>query len=406
MAKRKAAAGSGSLRQRPNGTWEARYQAGTDPATGKPIRRSVYGKTQKEVREKLRAATAAVDEGTYFEPKKLTLAQWLEEWLATYTRDLKPLTLDAYRRQARNNIIPYLGAVPLAALSAPQIQKLYNTLLEGGARKPLSPKTIRNLHGVLHKALKQAVLVDYIRSNPADAVVVPRVEKTEIKPLVGAQVSAFLEAIRGDDFELVYMIDLYTGMRQGEILGLTWDCVNAARRQITVKQQLQQSKEKGAAYYFAPLKNNRTRVITVAPTVMALLSERKAAQAQQMLVAGALWDATGQMHTDSKCTALCRDARLVFTDGLGRHLAINTVYKHFKRIVAGIGLDAARFHDLRHSFATASLENGDDIKTVQQALGHATASFTLDVYGHVSEQMQEDSAQRMEEYIRRVAKGR
>ena len=119
MAKRRAAAGSGSLRKRANGTWEARYVVGVDPATGKSIRKSVYGKTQKEVREKLRAATAAIDEGTYFEPAKLTLAQWLEEWLATYTGDIKPLTLDAYQRQIRNNIVPYIGAIPLASLSAP-----------------------------------------------------------------------------------------------------------------------------------------------------------------------------------------------------------------------------------------------------------------------------------------------
>ena len=188
-------------------------------------------------------------------------------------------------------------------------------------------------------------------------------------------------------------------------IGLTWDCVDFKRNQITVKKQIQQSKEKGSPYYFAPLKNNKTRVLTVAPSVIAYLQEQRANQAEQRLAAGPLWDQTGQVYTDSSCTTLCKDCSLVFTNGLGRHLAINTVYKHFKRVVAKIGLDETRFHDLRHSFATASLENGDDIKTVQDALGHATASFTLDVYGHASERMRNDSANRMEAYIQKHSNG-
>ncbi len=399
MAKRRAAAGSGSLRKRANGTWEARYVVGVDPATGKSIRKSVYGKTQKEVREKLRAATAAIDEGTYFEPAKLTLAQWLEEWLATYTGDIKPLTLDAYQRQIRNNIVPYIGAIPLASLSAPQIQRLYNDLQEGSRKQPLAPKTIKNLHGVLHKALKQAVNIGYIRANPSDSVVVPRVIKSEIKPLEGDDVTAFMDAVQSDPYKLVYLIDLYTGMRQGEILGLSWDCVDFAKRKIVVRQQLQKQKKKGGQFYLAPLKNDKTRTVTVAASVMGFLAERRAEQAEQRLSAGSLWDPTGNVHTDDTCTQLCAAPNLVFTNALGGHLVAGTVYKHFKRLVASIGMDEARFHDLRHSFAVASLEMGDDVKTVQSNLGHATASFTLDVYGHVSEKMREDSADRMEAYI-------
>lgn len=401
MANKRAAPGNGNIRKRSNGSWEARFVSGTDLGTGKSIRKSIYGKTQREVREKLRAATSSVDDGTYFEPERITLEQWLEEWLSTYTNDLKPLTLDAYQRQMRLNVIPYLGKAQLAALTAPQIQRLYNDLQRGRNRKALSAKTIKNLHAILHRSLKQAVTIGYIRTNPADAVVVPRVIKSEIKPLEGDEVGAFMVAVENEEFRLVFLVDLYTGMRQGEVLGLTWDCVDFRRRQIIVKKQLQQGKVKGSPYYFAPLKNNKTRVLTVAPTVMSYLQEQRANQAEQRLAAGPLWDRTGQVYTDSDCTKLCTDCKLVFTNGLGRHLAINTVYKHFKRVVAKIGLDATRFHDLRHSFATASLENGDDIKTVQEALGHATASFTLDIYGHASERMKEDSAQRMEEYIKK-----
>lgn len=171
MAKKRSANGAGSIRKRPDGTWEARYTLGSDPGTGKPIRKSVYGKTQKEVRRKLTQATAAVDTGTYFEPTKLTLGQWLDTWLAEYTMDLKPHTRENYEMHVRRNLKPYLGAVPLAQLRAPMIQKLYNQMSRGEAVDPtdrqkcrpaLSPKTLQNLHGTLHKALQQAVELELL----------------------------------------------------------------------------------------------------------------------------------------------------------------------------------------------------------------------------------------------------
>lgn len=403
MGKR-AAAGSGNLRKRPNGTWEARYIVGVDSATGKSIRKSVYGKTQKEVREKLRAAVAAIDVGEYFEPSKMTVGQWLDEWLLTYTGDLKPLTLDSYRRHIENNIKPHIGGVRLSSLTAPIIQRLYNNLQSGADKAPLSAKTIKNLHGVLHKALKQAVMVGYIKTNPADAVTVPRVQKKEIQPLEGGSIVAFMDAVQNEKYRLVYLVDLYTGMRQGEILGLTWDCVDFQNNTIHIKRQLQKQKNAGGRFYFAPLKNGKSRSVKVAPAVMRYLCEQKVAQSQTRLIAGELWDNSGGVYTDDTCSELSTEPNLVFTNELGGHLVGGTVYKRFKAIARNIGIPTARFHDLRHSFAVASLENGDDIKTVQSNLGHATASFTLDVYGHVSERMAQDSADRMEAYIMRVSK--
>lgn len=407
MAKR-SAHGSGSIRKRPNGTWEARYTLGNDPGTGKPIRKSVYGKTQKEVREKLRAATAAIDEGTYFEPAKFTLGQWLDEWLITYTADLKPLTLAAYQAHIEKNIKPYIGAVRLAALDAPTIQRLYNRLhCPPEPQKPLSAKTIKNLHGVLHKALKQAVEVGYIKFNPSDACKLPKVKRTEIQPLEGDTVSALFTALEGDRYRLLYLIDLFTGMRQGELLGLTWDCVDFERNEICIQKQLQKQKTKGGHFYFAPLKNGKSRSVTVAPSVMGYFRAQRATQAEQRVRAGQRWDGTGGVFKDANCQALSpKNIGLVFTNEWGGHLVGVTVYKHFKQLAADIGIPSARFHDLRHSFAVASLESGDDIKTVQENLGHATASFTLDVYGHVSAQMKKDSADRMEQYIqKRASKG-
>lgn len=384
MAKRNAH-GSGSLRKRSNGTWEARYIVGVDPGTGKQIRKSVYGKTQKEVREKLRAATAAIDEGTYFEPAKITVGQWLDKWMEEFSGDLKPLTVVSYQNQIRTNLKPYIGGLKLAALDALTIQKLYNSLHTGtNERTPLSAKSIKNVHGVLHKAMSKAVALGYIKHNPTSDCELPRVEKPEIKPLTDDNLTRFLAAIKGTKFERYYLVDIFTGMRESELLGLSWDNVDFRNQTILVERQLQREYVKGGGYIFAPLKNDKRRRIAPAASVFQILREQKRKQAEWKLRAGDLWD-----NPDN----------LVFTNEAGGHLTQFTVYKHFKRLVTEIGLPDTRLHDLRHSYAVLSLQNGDDIKTVQENLGHATAAFTLDVYGHVSEKMKRDSADRMESLI-------
>ena len=394
MAARKAAAGTGTIRKKTvtrNGKeytfWEARYTAGTDPGTGKQIQRSISGKTQKEVAKKLKEVTASLDAGTYIAPSKMTVGEWLDIWARDYLGGVKPFTVASYTATIKNHIKPALGAIRLEALNAHTIQSFYNSLGKPKGDKPgLSPKTVKNVHGVLHKALKQAVLIGYIRSNPADACTLPRIEKKQIKPLDEEQSRRFLEAIKGHRLEDLFTVTLFTGMREGEVLGLTWNCVDFEKGLILINKQLQREKKKGGAYIFAPLKNDKARTITPAPWVMQLLRTHRSKQNEQRLRAGELWE----------------DSGLVFTDELGHHLAIHTVYSAFKKVAASIGCPDARFHDLRHSYAVAAIRSGDDIKTVQGNLGHATAAFTLDVYGHVTDQMKRESAQRMEQYIKSV----
>ena len=264
-------------------------------------------------------------------------------------------------------------------LKAPQIQKMLNDLQSGtSGRKPLPAKTVKDIYGILHRALGQAVEVGYLRINPSDACKLPRVERAEIKPLDEAQTAAFLNAIHGQPFERLFIVDLLTGLRQGEILGLRWKDVDFDTGTVTVAQQLLKSKEKGGAYFFGSLKNGKTRLLTPAPSVMKALQEQRRVQMEWRLKAGELWE----------------DSGLVFTDELGHHLSHVTVRKHFKKAVESIGIPEARFHDLRHSFAVNSLQAGDNPKTVQENLGHATAAFTLDVYAHATERMKRDSANR------------
>lgn len=390
---RKAAAGTGTIRKKTktvNGKlytwWEARYTAGYDPGTGKQIQRSISGKTQKEVAKKLKEATASLDAGTYIAPNKMTVGEWLDIWEKEYLGGIKPATVCAYKATIKNHLKPNLGAIRLDALNAHTVQGFYNTLTAEDT--PLSPKTVKNIHGVLHKAMQQAVLNEYIRSNPTNACTLPRAEKKQIQPLNESQITDFLQAIRGHQFEDLFIVTLFTGMRKAEALGLQWDCVDLTKGTITINKQLQLVRGGQGEYRLAPTKNSKGRTVTVAPFIVQTLKKVRHTQLINRLRYGECWE----------------DSGFVFTNELGQHLREHTVYVNYKKVVRQLGLEESRFHDLRHSYAVASIKSGDDIKTVQEHLGHATASFTLDVYGHVTEQMQQESAARMEKFIKSVSK--
>lgn len=388
---RKTAAGNGTIRKKTimrNGKqytyWEARYTEGIDPGTGKQIQRSITGKTQKEVSQKLKAVTTSIDDGTYTAPNKMTVGQWLDIWTAEYLGAVKPRTVDHYKGVVRSRINPGLGAIKLDALTPHTIQSYYNGLSKEG----LAPKTVKNTHGILHKALQQAVSNGYLKTNPADSCILPRPVRRELKPLDEDLISAFLKAIQGHKFEDLFTVTLFTGMREGEALGLLWDCVDLTKGTITIDKQLQLIRGSKGQYQMVPTKNSKSRTISLAPFVIKVLRKIKAKQLENRLRYGECWVNSG----------------FVFTDDLGKHLSASSVYKAFKRVVEEIGSPETRFHDLRHSYAVAAIKSGDDIKTVQENLGHATAAFTLDVYGHVTEKMKQESAARMEQFIKAVNK--
>ena len=367
--------------------WEARVTVGRDPGTGRQIQRSFSGKTQKEVREKMQAAAVELNSGTYKEPLKMTVSEWLDIWLREYLGGVKPMTVLNYTQHVKNHIKPALGAIKLEALNTHEIQSFYNDLQKPhGDKAGLSAKTIKCVNGVLHKALQQAVLLNYIRYNPTTACVLPKIVKKEIHPLTDQQTAQLLNLLKGSKYEIPLTVDLFTGLREGELLGLMWDCVDFEKGTILVNKQLRRSQRKGGTYYFSPPKNNKSRTITPAPYVMKLLQAQKVQQARQRLMAGPAWE----------------DSGLVFTNEFGRYISYRAIFDSFKRIVKRIGLSDARIHDLRHTYAVNCIRAGDDIKTVQSNLGHATAAFTLDVYGHFTDDMRSVSAQRMEGFITNV----
>lgn len=331
---------------------------------------------------------AAIDKGTYKEPCKLTVGEWLDIWQKDYLGNVKPRTADSYRATVETHLKPAFAAVKLEGLKSHTIQVFYNSLSQGRNGKPgLSPKSVHNIHGVFHRALQQAVALGHIHINPTEACILPRAERKEIHPLDEDQISAFLKAIEGHRYELLYRVALFTGMREGEILGLTWESVDFDKGIITISKQLQKERRGRGTYHLVSPKNGKTRRIAPAPSVMDALNTQRQRQLEWKLMAGSMWE----------------DTDLVFTNEQGRNLSAQTVYLHFKKLAEQIGCPDARFHDLRHSYAVAALKSGDDIKTVQENLGHHTAAFTLDVYGHVTEQMRTDSAQRMERFIKGVS---
>ena len=355
------------IRKRSDGRWEGRYTVGFDPKTGKQVQKSVYGVNQKEVRQKLTQVTAELDEGIYIEPTSMKLGAWLDIWLTDYTGNLKASTYSVYESHIRFHIKPALGHLPLSNLPPHAIQHFYNELSHAG----LSPKTIKNLHGALHKALEQAKKLGYIRTNPLDAVIVPRVEKVQIKTLTDADLVRFLQVIKGQPDELIYYVTVFTGLREGEVLGLTWDCVDFETNTLLINKQhtlMRQTKE----YVFTSLKNDKIRALTVADEVMDALRRQQKKQEAWAEAAGSAWS-----NPDG----------LVFTNELGRYVSNKTLYNRFKRLMQANSFDELRFHSLRHTFATRLCESGVNIKVIQETLGHKDISTTMDVYAEATKDL-------------------
>ena len=382
-------AGSGTIFKREDGRWQGQFVSGRNPETGKLIRHSVYGKTQREVAAKLREATASIDRGTYQEPNKLTVAEYAKEYFSTCAVNLSHNTQVSYKRILDKHILPALGKVKLTDLNHRQVQRFVTSL---STQKGLSAKTVRNIHGVLHNMLESAVRDELLLRNVSERCSLPRVTQHQVRAITTAELSRFLHAIDGKQFRNIFFIDIFSGLRLSEILGLRWDDVDFDYDCIYVRQQLQQKQIKGDfSYFLAPPKEGKQRKIILAQNAMQVLRHQRAKQLEQRLAAGALWD--NSFH-------------LVFTNDFGQPLNRRTVYKHLKRILLDCGMGNYTFHSLRHSFATISLENGDDIKTVQTNLGHYAASFTLKTYAHVSDQMQRNSAARMDALIASLPKAK
>lgn len=381
MSKKKNAAGAGSLRQRPDGRWEARFTY-TDEL-GVKRRRSVYGDTQKETRQKLTAALKTVDEGTFVVRQRYTFAQWFREWLQTYDTGWKPRTRDDYETKANRYIIPAFGEAYLTAITPMQVQRFINRL-----SKKLSPKSVKNIHGILHSCLKQAVVAGLIPVNPADNTNLPKAQKAQLTPIMDDDVSRFITACRDHRYGNLFLIDLFTGLRQSEILGLQWSDIDFEAGTIHVQRQLQKARG-SAEYFFLTTKNGKDRFVPFPPSISAVLKQERCRQAKWRMAAGEAWE---------------NQDNLVFTTETGCHLSHSTIQNNFRKFRDSLGL-TCRFHDLRHSCAILALQSGASVKAVSDMLGHYSSAFTMDVYADTSKTMQQDTQNRMEAVFKAASNG-
>ena len=237
--------------------WEGRITLYYDSNAKEQVSRSFTGATQAEVIEKMKSLGYQVNDE---EPNaSMSVKAWLDIWKSEYLETVKASTAYLYRRDIELYIIPNLGRYDLNELTPTIVQKFYNRLLHPTAgKKPLSAKTVRDIHGVLHQALEQAIIVGELEKNPSSACKLPKAKKKEIILMEDSQILSFLERIKGHPHEYLYKITLFTGLREGEVLGLTWDCVDTEHGRLIIKQQLRKEQQKGGKYYFSSTKTTKS----------------------------------------------------------------------------------------------------------------------------------------------------
>ena len=373
MAKRRPS-GDGMVRKREDGRWEGRIVVG-HKENGDSIFRYIYADTQKELTAKLRQNIEAFQGVELTEQSKMTLAQWLDEWLEKHmTGTVRPGTLEGYRKDMDNHVKPYLGEKLLIKLTSDDLRELYQLLLERGRKLPrqncgpgLAPATVRGIHATLHHALKTAADEGLIPFNPAEKVTPPRVQNTPKRVLTHDQMEKFLCAIRFNpiwhDF---FYTELTTGLRRGELCGLTWDDFDSEAGTLKVRRTIHARKGGG-------LEAGETKTYAGQRTILLPYS-------------------TTQLLKERRTAAL---TKWIFPDPLRPERPVNpsSAYRRLKELLKQAGLPSLRFHDLRHTFATHALASGVDAKTLSRILGHTKASFTLDTYTHVTGDMHRNAAE-------------
>ena len=374
MAKKRAN-GEGNIRKRKDGRWEGRYTAGHDPITGRQIFKNVLGKTQTEVKEKLKKALVEAGQIDFTKGGKYTVGTWMDEWFENVAKiKVRPSSHQTYKGYIDNHIKPNIGNIPLEKLTTMDLQKFYRKLLTKGRverieskeqPKGLSAKKVRNINQVISSAMDLAVAQKIILTNPTNACELPKVEHKEMQTIPAEQLQAFLDEARASGVYEMYYIELATGLRRGELLGLKWQDIDWKNGIIKVRRQVARV---DGQIVEAPLKTkNSYRTVTISRQAIEVLKQQKTKTKDQY----------------------------VFPSPNGGPISPDSVNNMLKRVLERAGIPKVRFHDLRHTFATIALQNGVDIKTVSGMLGHFSAGFTLDTYAHVTTSAQREAAQTM-----------
>lgn len=366
-------------------TWS--YVVDLGVAGGKRKQKSKGGFARKaDAIEAMNEAQRAVTTGSYVEPAKLTVAEYLEkEWIpAMEGTGKRSTTMRSYRMHLRAHIAPRIGEERLQGITGAQLNALYAELLKSGRSNPtkdgpkgLSPATVRRVHAMLHKAFADAVKWNRLVRNPADACDPPRQHAAgdaEMATWSAGEVRKFLAQVADDRLAPLWTVLAMTGVRRGEALGLRWSDVDLEAGRIAIRQTLV-----AVGYhveYSTPKTKKGRRSVALDPGTVATLKSWRATQNAERLAWGPAWT----------------DVGLVFTREDGEALHPDRVTKMFDGHVKRAGLQRIRLHDLRHTHATLALAAGVHPKVVSERLGHATVALTLDVYSHAIPAMEEDAA--------------
>jgi integrase len=352
-------------------TWTYWVDLPPDPVTGKRRQTTKGGfRTKRECQAALNEVLVALRSGVFVEGSRRTVRSFLmDEWLpAVRPPALRPGTWGTYRRLLDAYVAPRIGDVELQRLTPPQVSGLYRDLLANGRRRspgPLEPKTVRNIHLVLHRALKDAVRWGYVIRNVVDVVDAPKWKQAELHIWSAEQLRAFLRHVRADRLYAAWLLIATTGVRRGEIAGLRWVDLDLERARLSVRRP--RVEVEGTVYESEPKTAKGKRTISLDPATVTALSSWRTLQGQERSMVGPGYQESG----------------LVFTKPDGAPIHPRRFSDWFEQHARAAGLPAIRFHDVRHSYASAALRAGVPAKVVSERLGHANISITLDTYTHV-----------------------
>lgn len=385
--------GEGSIIKDKRGFW--RGAVSLPSSNGKYKKKYIYGKTRKEVAEKMNALINQLRTNTYIEPCKVTLYEWLCTWLEQYCKnEVRLSTYVNYDTYVQRHIRNSIGGYKLCDLNTSIMQMFFNDKAKNGKLNGsggLSPKTLKNMHDMLHRALNKAVHLDMILKNPTDFVTLPKRKKSEMRYLTLNEQKQLQEALVGERLEMPVLLALYTGMRQGEMFGLKWSYVHLDSEEhswLRVVQAVNRFSDRigeGTKKTFLGLSEPKTphsiRSIPLLPYIAGKLREYKEEQVEFF-----------QKHNLPM-------TEMVFTTKAGNLVDPRDFQRDFKLLLKRKGLREINVHGLRHTFATRALESGMNIKTLSQILGHSSVAFTLDTYAHVTEDLKFEEMSAMKSFL-------
>ncbi len=372
MSKHIRARNEGSISKRPSGHWRAQ----TTPVNGHRISRTFI--TKIEAINWLRQRQAELDRGFDYQGSKTLLKDYLSAWLDSARIGLRPRTVESYEKTLKNHVIPYLGDIPLKDLTHHQVEKFYTRLIEAG----VGVRSVRLVHSIFHRALEVAVYNQLLIRNPSAHATLPRYIEAEMKVLDEVQVNRFLVAAIDHPYLALYHLAVKTGMREGELFGLKWIDLQWESGRLSIQRQLQHLHGKGYCFQ-EPKTHSGRRTINLGEGTLQILREHRERQQYQKILAGHRWT----------------EIDLIFSTKIGTPLDPCNLRKDFRQVLEKAGLPMMRFHDLRHTAASLMLNNGVPVIVVSRMLGHSRASITMDVYGHLYNEMQDQAAHLMDELV-------